>query len=53
MVTRTIKNATKIAVIEAGELAELGTHNELMNTPNGKYKALYEMQFSNNIHLNG
>jgi subfamily B ATP-binding cassette protein MsbA len=42
----TIKNADKIAVINEGELAELGTHDELINIENGKYKHLYEMQFA-------
>ncbi len=41
----TIKNADRIAVINEGELAELGTHEELMAIENGKYKYLYEMQF--------
>lgn len=41
----TIKNADRIAVINEGELAELGTHDELMQINNGKYKHLYEMQF--------
>ena len=41
----TIKNADRIAVINEGELVELGTHEELLNIPNGQYKALYEMQF--------
>lgn len=41
----TIKNADRIAVINEGELAELGTHEELMQINNGKYKHLYEMQF--------
>ena len=41
----TIKNADRIAVINEGELAELGTHEELMQIENGKYKYLYEMQF--------
>jgi len=41
----TIKNANRIAVINEGELVELGTHDELMNIENGQYKALYEMQF--------
>lgn len=41
----TIKNADRIAVINEGELVELGTHEELMNIQNGQYKALYEMQF--------
>ena len=41
----TIKNADRIAVINEGELVELGTHEELMKIENGQYKALYEMQF--------
>ena len=41
----TIKNADRIAVINEGQLAELGTHNELMSIENGQYKALYEMKF--------
>ena len=41
----TIKNATKILTINEGTLSEQGTHQELMNIPNGKYKTLYEMQF--------
>ena len=41
----TIKNADKIAVINEGQLIEMGTHHELMQIPNGQYKYLYEMQF--------
>lgn len=41
----TIKNADRIAVINEGELVELGNHDELMSIENGQYKALYEMQF--------
>ena len=41
----TIKNANRIAVINEGELVELGTHEELMSIENGEYKHLYEMQF--------
>ena len=41
----TIKNADRIAVINEGELVELGTHDELMSIENGQYKALYDMQF--------
>lgn len=44
----TIKNADKIAVINDGQLVELGTHNELMQIPTGQYKYLYEMQFAKN-----
>lgn len=42
----TIKNADRIAVVDEGRLAELGTHEELMNIENGKYRYLYEMQFN-------
>lgn len=41
----TIQNADRIAVINEGELVELGTHDELMQIENGEYKHLYEMQF--------
>ncbi len=41
----TIKNADRIAVINDGELVELGTHDNLMQIENGHYKSLYEMQF--------
>lgn len=42
----TIHNADRIAVINEGELVESGTHDELINIPNGKYRLLYEMQFN-------
>lgn len=42
----TIKNADKIAVINEGELVELGSHDELLCNENGFYKKLYEMQFA-------
>jgi subfamily B ATP-binding cassette protein MsbA len=41
----TIKNADRIAVINNGELVELGSHDELIQIPNGQYKELYDMQF--------
>lgn len=41
----TIKNADRIAVVNEGELAELGTHEDLMHIENGIYRKLYEMQF--------
>lgn len=41
----TIKNADRIAVINEGELVELGTHDELMQIEGGQYKTLYNMQF--------
>ena len=39
----TVKNADKIAVIEHGELKELGSHKDLMKK-NGRYAELYTMQ---------
>ena len=41
----TIKNADRIAVINEGELVELGTHYELKNIEGGQYRTLYDMQF--------
>ena len=41
----TIQNADRIAVINQGELVELGNHAELMGIENGHYKTLYNMQF--------
>ena len=41
----TIQNADRIAVLNEGELVELGTAKELMQNENGRYRHLYEMQF--------
>ncbi len=41
----TIKNADRIAVINDGNLVELGTHEQLILIEDGHYKHLYEMQF--------
>lgn len=41
----TIHNANRIAVLNDGELIELGTHDELINKEDGRYRHLYEMQF--------
>ena len=45
----TIKNADRIAVINDGKLAELGTHEQLIAIPDGQYKHLYEMQFKGSL----
>ena len=45
----TIQNADKIVVINQGEIIETGTHAELLEIPNGAYKALYEMQFKKQL----
>ena len=41
----TVKNADRIAVVERGEITELGTHEELLSKENGVYRTLYSLQF--------
>jgi subfamily B ATP-binding cassette protein MsbA len=41
----TVRRATRIAVIEGGQITEMGTHAELMQR-SGTYQRLYNMQFS-------
>ena len=41
----TVKKADKILVMDAGEIVEMGTHQELLRKANGYYKKLYEVQF--------
>ncbi len=41
----TVKKADKILVMEAGNIVESGTHNELLQKEGGYYKNLYEVQF--------
>lgn len=43
----TVKNATRIAVIEAGKVTELGSHSELLAQA-GTYARLYQLQFETN-----
>ena len=40
----TVRNADKIVVINHGELAEMGTHEELLSKPNSIYASLYQTQ---------
>jgi ATP-binding cassette, subfamily B, bacterial MsbA len=41
----TVRRATRIAVIEGGQITEIGTHEELMQH-SGTYQRLYNMQFN-------
>lgn len=40
-----VRNADVICVLHKGRIIEQGTHNELMQIPEGKYKTLYDLQF--------
>ena len=40
----TLRRASRLFVIAQGRLAESGTHKELLGTPDGIYRRLYEMQ---------
>lgn len=41
----TVQNADQIAVLERGELVEMGTHLELLQKEGGYYHRLYSIQF--------
>ena len=43
----TIQNADMIVVLNDGEIIETGTHEQLMQKPNGAYQTLYNAQFKN------
>jgi ABC-type multidrug transport system fused ATPase/permease subunit len=49
----TIRSADQILVVEAGEIVERGTHDELISL-NGRYKQLYDKQykFEQNLFVN-
>ncbi|MBR1648711.1 MAG: ABC transporter ATP-binding protein [Alphaproteobacteria bacterium] len=40
----TVRNADRIVVVNYGEIAESGTHEELLNKENGVYASLYKSQ---------
>ncbi|HLO72989.1 MAG TPA: ABC transporter ATP-binding protein [Flavobacterium sp.] len=42
----TIVNASKIIVMDKGQIVEQGTHQELLMKTNGYYKKLYDSQFA-------
>ncbi|MCK0177855.1 ABC transporter ATP-binding protein/permease [Flavobacteriaceae bacterium S0862] len=41
----TVKKANNIIVLDAGEIVEQGTHDELLKKQDGYYRNLYEVQF--------
>jgi len=44
----TVRNADKICVLDKGHVVEIGTHQELMEIPEGLYKSLSKLQFASN-----
>ncbi len=42
----TIRNADRILVLQNGQLVESGSHNDLINIPDGYYSRLYNSQFN-------
>jgi ATP-binding cassette subfamily B multidrug efflux pump len=42
----TIQKASKIIVLDHGEIKEMGTHQELLRIENGYYRKLYDLQFN-------
>jgi len=42
----TIRHADNIMVLDKGHLIEFGKHEDLLNIEDGRYRELYEMQFS-------
>ena len=41
----TVQKADTIIVLDAGEIVEIGTHNELLKNKEGHYRNLYDAQF--------
>ena len=42
----TVRKANRIIVMNKGNIVEEGTHEQLLEIPNGYYKNLYDMQFA-------
>jgi subfamily B ATP-binding cassette protein MsbA len=45
----TIRHADTILVMDKGMIVESGSHEELLAKPDGRYKHLYDIQFSKNV----
>ena len=48
----TIESASRIIYMEGGVIQETGNHKELIEKENGRYRKLYEEQFTNSEELN-
>ena len=48
---RTVRNCDAIAVLDNGRIVELGSHDELMGSPNGYYRKMVEKSFGGNLAL--
>jgi ATP-binding cassette subfamily B protein len=44
-----VVNADKIAVLNGGEIVEMGSHEELLKIKDGAYHALYNAQFKGRL----
>lgn len=45
----TIRHADQVLVMDNGAMIEMGSHDELLKNPNGKFRELYEMQFAEEL----
>lgn len=45
----TIRHADNVMVLDKGKIVEFGKHDDLLRIPNGRFKALYEMQFVDEV----
>lgn len=42
----TVRHADRICVLEHGRVVELGSHDELMSIPDGRYRTMFDLQAS-------